>query len=66
MDGHHTDQIDAIHLLGDRVHVVLGEPVPIAAELHPAATLAGLGVTEGATVGVVVEPEATESFSADE
>ncbi len=65
MDGRHTAQIDAIHLLGDRVHVVLGEPVPIAAELHP-ATLAGLGVTEGATVGVVVEPEATESFSADE
>jgi molybdate transport system ATP-binding protein len=46
--------VDELHLIGDRARVHLGAPVPLVAEVTPAA-LAELGVTEGAQTWVSVK-----------
>jgi molybdate transport system ATP-binding protein len=46
--------VDELHLVGDRVRVRLGAPVPLAAEVTPAA-LAEMDVSEGSPVWVAVK-----------
>jgi molybdate transport system ATP-binding protein len=46
--------VDELHLLGDRARVHLADPVPLVAEVTPAA-LAELGIAEGSPVWVALK-----------
>jgi molybdate transport system ATP-binding protein len=46
--------VDELHLLGDRARVHLADPIPLVAEVTPAA-LAELGIVEGSPVWVALK-----------
>lgn len=58
-------RVSAVHLLGDRARVLMGEPVPVAAEIT-AVALAQLGLTEGAPVWASVKATQIDTYGAGE
>jgi molybdate transport system ATP-binding protein len=59
-----STQVVAIHLLGDRARVQLGDPIRLAAEVT-AAGLGELGLTEGAPVWASVDAARIEVYPVD-
>jgi molybdate transport system ATP-binding protein len=49
-----STEVTELHLIGDRVRVRLGDPIPLSAEVTPAA-LAEMDVSEGSEVWVAVK-----------
>jgi molybdate transport system ATP-binding protein len=57
-------RVSEIHLIGDRARVLLGDPVPVAAEIT-AISLAELGLTEGSPVWASVKATQVDTFPAN-
>ncbi|MGO8872379.1 MAG: ABC transporter ATP-binding protein [Acidimicrobiales bacterium] len=58
-------RVVAVHLMGDRVRVLLDGPVRVTAEITPAA-LSQLGLTEGAPVWASVKATQIDVYGADD
>ena len=57
-------RVAEVHLMGDRVRVLLDGPVRVTAEITPAA-LSQLGLTEGAPVWASVKATQIDVYGAD-
>jgi molybdate transport system ATP-binding protein len=56
-------RVSEIHLMGDRARVLVGDPVPVAAEIT-AVSLAELGLTEGSPVWASVKATQIDTYPA--
>ncbi len=58
-----STRVSEVHLMGDRARVLVGEPVPVTAEIT-AVSLAELGLTEGSPVWASVKATQIDTYPA--